>query len=227
MKPKCLKLLARRSLSLVSATRLSCSPNYSFAATPTFEEIVQLAEDVGWPRPASPDLVEVQAIELRCLGPIAVEIAILGRVPKQQLIAVSTSSRWFPVASDKDLVADWRLSIQGVMDGMRCRRAAPIAQDLTRLLVDPDRDFGRLLRSVDDIPRLEEDGRDAEPWSGLARQIHSPQFQTGSTGTRSVSFYTWDYFGGEVKRWQAYLQDDGSIEYEIVAQGVGAFGFYH
>lgn len=191
------------------------------------------------------ELLRVTNIQLNVKGITARRVEILDRVPAREMVFIQTAGGWFLSLSDKTLVPEWRGRVEAMLGGLGdsvCKvDAGVLAEDLTRILVDPDPRYGVTISSRDDIPAeyrssdvlrdLERSGKSAADVREFLLQkapstVHPP-VTSCSEVTIKHEFYSWHYFGGEVVLWRVMVRPTPTIQREILAQGVGSFDFYY
>lgn len=214
------------------------------AGKPDFETISRYGRRLGF-APLSEDTTRVTALPLQVLPLDAVSITWMGRAPVPEMVMVNSGgSGWRPTLGDKELMSGWKSSLAAVLDLSPAQLEAlggdarPIAEDLTRLLVDPDPGMGMVVAAQGDVPvdhplsdvrqDLETSGRDPSQIermfaASIPTAVHPPAFKERSDHRLTVTFYTWDLHGGLVRRWRVRLGKDPKIEDTVIAEGVGSY----
>lgn len=174
-------------------------------------------------------------------------VEIFGRIPRYQLVLIDAKGGMFmPSLADKQPAASWSRVAELVVRrclprGFSKDQSVGLAEDFTRLFVDPDVEYGRLLHSVDDIPinmnssdRLRDLRRhrlsEVEIKKLLLADVPSicaPTCKSCDQGhDGNLDFFTWGYFGGEVVRWSIDLKNPMKSEFEVLATRRGSFDYY-
>lgn len=175
----------------------------------------------------------------------AVRVEVLDRVPVREMVFANHMGEWELLLSDKSLVRGWRRVVEGSLrqlgDSSCSVDGTLLAQDLARLLVDPDPRYGVVISSSAEIPTDYQSShvlRDLERRSVEPPQIRSTLLRKAPSGIRSprtncvdevaqVGFYTWHYFGGEVASWVVVLGPSPTIKRKVLAEGVGSYDYYY
>lgn len=258
-----LSMIAVKSLALASPTRgamlvlaalvcLSCAtgavPQVSntdeVVSQPDFRTIVRYGEGLGF-APLSEDTSQISPIALQVLPVEAVRITWMGRAPAPEMVMVNTGDAgWKPTVGDKELMGGWRRTMVRVMSFRPAQLQAfgedaqRIAEDVTRLLVDPDLRLGKVLSGPEDVPLdhplsdvrqdLERSGRDASEIERLLADtvpstIRPPAFEECSDRHVCLTFDSWDLHGGILCRWRVRFGENPKIEHVVIAEGVGGY----
>lgn len=119
--------------------------------------------------------------------------------------------------------------------------AARLAGDLLRIYEDPDPRYAVLLKSIEDIPLdrknsdylrdltaggLDPDQRRSKMLRRVTFPIEVPQLEIGPTGR--LSFFSWSFFGGSIKKWKASLHGTTVVvdSVETMATEVGSYDLF-
>jgi hypothetical protein len=173
----------------------------------------------------------------------ALRVTVLDRVPARELVLIKLGSEWELTLVDKKLTRGWRKNIAACIRktlGLCQAEGESLARDLTALLVDPDNRYGMVVPSRESIPtdyRSSDVLRDLQR-SGLSTsEVRARLLSRSPPEIRSIemtatpkvavlTYYSWDYFGGEVVAWRISFKPRVSVTREVLAVGVGSFDLY-
>lgn len=207
---------------------------------PSLDEVAEVTSDLGIPE-LHPSLVKQEVIPFKTIKARAIRTTVIARVPAVEIVFIAAERGWLPVLINKDLAPSWEAIVPALgIDGSLAEPRA-IAQDLARLLVDPEPRYGVVLDSSASIPTdypssdvrrdLLRAGKSEEEVRALllrdvTAEIRSPVVE--QVGAKAVlTFTTWHYFGGEVVRWHVDLEPTLKVRREPLAAKVGSYDFYY
>lgn len=199
----------------------------------------------------SEELVRISPLhDLEVIEAAVCRVEVLTRVPSFEVLLLhNTGNTWSPLMVDKELVAGWEELITSMLvetcidtsGEMTCRDASSLAFDLVRLLVDPIGDYGSLLESKSSIPTnfqfsdiyrdlrrrgSTEDEIRAALQAKAPPNIAEPQINN-QAGYTVLTFFSWNYFGGDIQEWSVRLSHHPKISRNLIAVRVGSYGYYH
>lgn len=211
---------------------------------PAYETIVRYGKAMGF-RPIAEETVHLRELPLQQLHGKAVVANWEGRTPAPELVLVSTSSSgWRATLGDKNLLRGWRDAVELLLEypptelvGIS-EHSRALAEDLTRILVDPNPSFGVVLSAAEDVPvehslsdvarDLQREGLTAEQVvekfrRGLPSELTAPRIEEGTNGTRVLEFYTWNLHGGSIVGWQVSLGAKPRVRARLIMDGAGSY----
>lgn len=216
---------------------------------PGFTTVVHYGKRLGF-APLSEDTTHISPIALQVLPVRAVQVTWMGRAPVPEMVMVNSGDAdWKPTLGDKELMAGWKRTMvralffpPAQLEGLG-EDPQRIAEDITRLLVDPDPGLARVVSGPQDVPLdhplsdvrqdLERSGRDASEIEKLLAQtipptIRPPAFEECTDRQLCLTFDSWDLHGGILCRWSVRLGQEPKIDRVVLAEGVGSYRrFYY
>lgn len=190
--------------------------------------------------PPEESLVSVESIQLSSSSRGGYRGVVLGTIPPHEVILAATDSGLVATSIDMEPVVDGLSAfVASLRGGGSGRTAHEMATDLIRLGLGSQPGGAHPLGSVSDIPIDIENSdvyRDlraqgvpkAEIQDRLlhaARSLAITEPQFADSNVRQLTFWTWSYYGGVVRRWSVRLAERGDalVEIHSLASSVGSF----
>jgi len=194
-------------------------------------------------------LIKKKTINMNVLRLEAFSINVLTQIPKVPITLIKVDKKWEPLMISKELTDHWDSTMGKVLKDTFYEKqgrevgdynAKEIAQDICKLLVDPDGRYGIVLVRVKDIPvgyQRSDVYRDlvragmsrSEIESKLLRNvtipIAPPKLMEEDCGL-CLRFFTWHYFGGELCQWTILIGKKYTIKREIISVEVGSYDYF-
>lgn len=192
---------------------------------------------------ASPTLLRIEKVHLMALPWSAVRVRVIGRVPAEEAILVHSGKDWKVLLLNKNLATRWGRAITPLLKTTPYPKGlspSSVAEDLTKLLVDPDERFGKVISTSSDIPAadpLSDPFRDLVRSGKSRKEIRETLLaplkrhpegasRQGSGSDSVITFDTWGFFGGEVARWKIGFGRRAKAKRTVCCVYVGSWDFY-
>lgn len=231
-------------LSLLAVSWL-CSCRTATLNSPTDADPISQFLEKNLEIESNSPFVTKEPIILDSVSFSAVCVDVRDQTPAYTLVLVETAHGVVAPLVNKTLTRDWKEAVTAALSAADGAFDDPalLAKDLTKLLVDPDPSYAKVISVRSDIPvdiRLSDRLRDLERMElpqrqiretlleplGDSSQLRSPQF-VEREGRSFLEFFTWGFFGGEVLKWQIALSDTNSYSsVQQIASLVGSYDFY-